>query len=174
MPDLSVFARVSGQQEVVREVRARLEGIASGADGGEDAHTFFFYGFPGAGKTYLLSKIMTQRLSSRAAGDVIVVRFLGTTPLSSNVHALLTSVCEQLRRAYGRSSEPVPSDFKALKVYFHTAVTAWPTADRPLTLFIDSVDQVGCRSYECALFMCMGVWYGCVSAWSLGRRCRMS
>ena len=52
-PDLSVFERVAGQHEVVREVRARLGGIASGADGGEDAHVFYFYGFPGTGKTML-------------------------------------------------------------------------------------------------------------------------
>ena len=53
LADLSVFDRVSGQSEVVREVRERLHGIASGADGGEDAHTFFFYGFPGTGKTLI-------------------------------------------------------------------------------------------------------------------------
>ena len=57
LPDLSVFERVSGQGAVVSEVRARLAGIASGADGGEDAHTFFFYGFPGTGKTLLAELI---------------------------------------------------------------------------------------------------------------------
>ncbi|KAL1525688.1 hypothetical protein AB1Y20_020537 [Prymnesium parvum] len=53
LPSLSVFDRVVGQQAVVQEVRQRLNGIANGADGGEDAHTFFFYGFPGTGKTYV-------------------------------------------------------------------------------------------------------------------------
>ena len=53
LPALSVFDRVVGQETVVRELRQRISGIASGADGGEDAHTFFFYGFPGTGKTYV-------------------------------------------------------------------------------------------------------------------------
>ena len=70
-----------------------------------------------------------------------MIRFLGTTPLSSNVHALLTSICEQLRRAY-RKTDTVPSDFKALRDYFHTAITAWPTDAAPLKLFIDSLDQL--------------------------------
>ena len=34
-------------------MRARLKAVERGADGGEDAHTFFFYGFPGTGKSHL-------------------------------------------------------------------------------------------------------------------------
>ena len=47
-PDHAVFDRMAGQEAVVEEVRARLKAVERGADGGEDAHTFFFYGFPGA------------------------------------------------------------------------------------------------------------------------------
>ena len=36
----------------------------------------------------------------------------------------------------------MPADFKGLREYFHTAITEWATAERPLTLFIDSVDQL--------------------------------
>jgi len=99
------------------------------------------FGRSGAGKTFLLSKVMEQSLSGIQAGGVTVIRFLGTTPLSSNVHALLTSICEQLRRAY-RKTDTVPSDFKALRDYFHTAITVWPTDAAPLKLFIDSLDQL--------------------------------
>jgi hypothetical protein len=52
-PDLTVFDVVEGQQDVVRQMRSRLSVLASGADGGESAHAFFFYGFPGTGKTFL-------------------------------------------------------------------------------------------------------------------------
>jgi NACHT domain- and WD repeat-containing protein len=99
------------------------------------------FGRSGAGKTYLLSKVMERSLSRSQAGGVTVIRFLGTTPLSSNVHALLTSICEQLRRAY-RKTDTVPSDFKALRDYFHTAITVRPTDDAPLKFFIDSLDQL--------------------------------
>lgn len=56
-PDTSALARLVGQEAVVNEVRGRLAAIAAGADSGEDAHVFFFYGFPGTGKTYLAELI---------------------------------------------------------------------------------------------------------------------
>ena len=136
------FTSTSSTAKVEGAARDYLQRSVSARDEDAGSHTaLVIYGRSGAGKTFLLSKVMSDHLSSRAAGQVTVIRFLGTTPLSSNVHALLTSVCEQLRRAYGQS-EPVPSDFKELKAYFHTAITSWPTADRTLTLFIDSVDQL--------------------------------
>jgi hypothetical protein len=117
------------------------DGAASGGDGLKVGKALVIYGRSGAGKTYLVSKIMAQCLESRSAGGAVVIRFLGTTPRSSNVHALLTSLCEQLKRLYGKD-DAVPSDFKELRVYFHLALTQWPTAEHPLTLFIDSVDQL--------------------------------
>ena len=66
LPDASVFDRVVGQEAVVRELRLRLSGIASGADGGEDAHTFFFYGFPGTGKTYVAELLALAQHGQRA------------------------------------------------------------------------------------------------------------
>ena len=88
---------------------------------------------------------MADCLRVRTAGGVVVIRFLGTTPRSSNVHALLTSVCEQLRRAYYKDiffCDAVPSDIKGLRAYFLRALTTWPSAEHPLTLFLDSVDQL--------------------------------
>jgi hypothetical protein len=117
------------------------DGAASGGDGVKVGKALVIYGRSGAGKTYLLSKIMAKCLKSRSAGGAVVIRFLGTTPRSSNVHALLTSLCEQLKRLYDKN-DTVPSDFKELRVYFNLALTEWPTAERPLTLFIDSVDQL--------------------------------
>ena len=98
----------------------------SGSGGGAstDASTdkaFVIFGRSGAGKTYLLSKIMAEWLRSRAAGGAVVIRFLGTTTRSSNVHALLTSLCAQLRRVYAKD-DAVPSDFKELVAYFKRCV----------------------------------------------------
>ena len=107
----------------------------------ESGTALVIYGRSGAGKTYLLSKIMARCLDAPAAGGCVVIRFLGTTPRSSNVRALLTSLCGQLRRAYGKEAE-VPSEFQDLRAYFAAAVKEWPSAEQPLTLFIDSVDQL--------------------------------
>jgi hypothetical protein len=65
------------------------------------------------------------------------------TSLCQQLLALLTSLCQQRRRTYGKDDQ-VPSDFKELRSYFANAITEWPTVDlwQPLTLFIDSVDQL--------------------------------
>ncbi|KAJ1486101.1 hypothetical protein T484DRAFT_1790988 [Baffinella frigidus] len=60
---------------------------------------FVVHGRSGVGKTYIMSQAV-QDASARCAatGGVVVVRFLGTTPDSSNVHALLKSLCGQIGR----------------------------------------------------------------------------
>ena len=137
------FALVRSEGYISTNSTRRVEDAAetylrSGAD---TSTALVIYGRSGAGKTYLLSRVMAQCLDARAAGGCVVIRFLGTTPRSSNVHALLTSLCGQLRRVYGKEAA-VPSDFANLRVYFAEAVMEWPSAEQPLTLFIDSVDQL--------------------------------
>ena len=51
---------------MVRELRSRLSVVASGADGGEGAHVFFFFGFPGTGKTYLAEQVAMAQHGSTA------------------------------------------------------------------------------------------------------------
>ena len=120
---------------------AAVEYLSGSGGGASTGKALVIFGRSGAGKTYLLSKIMAECLRSRAAHGAVVMRFLGTTTRSSNVHALLTSLCAQLRRVYAKD-DAVPSDFKELVAYFKRAVTEWPSPDQPLTLFIDSVDQL--------------------------------
>ena len=40
----------------------------TGADGGEDAHTFFFYGFPGTGKTYI-AELVSRAIHGDSASE---------------------------------------------------------------------------------------------------------
>ena len=147
------FKSTASTRKVEEAARQYLD--ASAADG-EQGKALVVYGRSGAGKTYLLSQIMQESLKALDAGSVVVVRFLGTTPSSSNVQQLLTSVCQQLRRAYGQdgADDAVPSEFKELKAYFQQAVTEWPTPDRPLTLFIDSVCVCVCVCV-CPAFPCL-------------------
>lgn len=54
----------------------------------------------------------------------------------------LASLCEQLKRVYSKNDISIPREFNDLKDLFRSAVTTWPSEDNPLTLFIDSVDQL--------------------------------
>ena len=101
---------------------AAVEYLSGSGGGASTGKALVIFGRSGAGKTYLLSKIMAEWLRSRAAGGAVVMRFLGTTTRSSNVHALLASLCAQLRRVYAKD-DAVPSDFKELVAYFKRCVS---------------------------------------------------
>jgi hypothetical protein len=132
------FCNTESTQRVVEAVRGFL-GSGSGSS------AFVVFGRSGAGKTYLMSQIMLDHIresqATASGSQCVVARFLGTSPASSSVHVLLSSLCEQLRRCF-RKDELVPSDFKDVKTYFRTALRTWPSAEQPLSLFIDSVDQL--------------------------------
>ena len=143
------------ETESTRRVTDGIEEYLRGGDGqgGEGGCTaLVVWGKSGAGKTYLMSKKVSDVIERTAAastlqregseGGVVVVRFLGTTPASSNVRDLLESVCSQLSRAYGRSIETIPREFKELVKMFREAVVEWPSEEKPLTLVLDSVDQL--------------------------------
>eukprot|EP00961_Rhodomonas_salina_P039069 525177-Rhodomonas_salina.1 len=101
------------------------------------------WGKSGAGKTYIMSKAVWEAAErSTASNGVCIVRFLGTSADSSKVALLLESVVRQLVRAYDKDDVEIPSDFRELAELFKTAVTTWPTPDKPLTLVLDSVDQL--------------------------------
>ena len=113
-------------------------------------------GRSGSGKTCLLAQIASNWLLRKGpvSSDktdskqdvrpgVFVVRFLGTTPSSSSALSLMTSICNQLKRAYGKpTSLAVPTDFLLVKELFHEAITVWPSDNDPLILLIDALDQL--------------------------------
>eukprot|EP00965_Chrysotila_dentata_P111877 3699939-Pleurochrysis_carterae.AAC.1 len=63
---LRPLEKLVGQTGVVRAVRSRLHAILAGAAGRRDAHVFFFYGFPGTGKSLLAQLIAEARHGSAA------------------------------------------------------------------------------------------------------------
>ena len=100
----------------------------------------------------------TTEAAKATTKPYVVVRFLGTSPKSSNVFDLLASVYEQLRRislgfrsssgAAGAAKEveasdvlPLgPTNFEALRSLFKDTLEKWSFG--PLTLILDSVDQL--------------------------------
>ena len=81
------------------------------------------------------------------------MRFLGTTTRSSNVHALLTSLCAQLRRVYAKD-DAVPSDFKELVAYFKRCVFLCACA----CVCVCVMHVHACVYYACAMCVCVCVF----------------
>jgi WD40 repeat protein len=105
-------------------------------------HAFFVFGASGSGKTYLMAEAADgEARALKTPADAVIVRFLGTTPASSNAIGLLSSLCRQLHAI--SANGPVPSSFddiEKLKDYFEIALKTW-RAGR-LTVFLDSLDQL--------------------------------
>ncbi|CAD5112670.1 DgyrCDS1892 [Dimorphilus gyrociliatus] len=74
--------------------------------------------------------------------SVVISRFLGTTAKSGNVRNLLESVHLQILRAYGIADKPKAESFKDLIILFKEAIKNYPTAERPLIIVLDSLDQL--------------------------------
>lgn len=72
---------------------------------------------------------------------VIMVRFLGTTPDSSSIYPLLKSICHQISQMYQKPIENIPLELSNLTNYFKKMLEC-ATIDRPLFLFLDSLDQL--------------------------------
>jgi energy-coupling factor transporter ATP-binding protein EcfA2 len=96
------------------------------------------HGPSGTGKTALLaraSQIATEEYKGR-----VFLRFLGTTPQSSNLNALLTSLCRELRPSEDRAND-LPVELRLLQDEFDRLL-ALATAERPILLFLDALDQL--------------------------------
>lgn len=77
-----------------------------------------------------------------SAQPLLVLRFLGTSPDSSSVIQLLTSICQQICFFYRQTldSDP-PSELNGLVSHFKSLLTM-ATQQKPLILFLDSLDQL--------------------------------
>ncbi len=111
------------------------------------------HGASGCGKTALMARAAQEvgfgvQGSGKTKNDepgtkngaVLCARFLGTTPRSSDLRALLTSLCQELRLRYPREGE-LPTDIKLLEVELHEQFKN-ATAEQPLILFLDALDQL--------------------------------
>lgn len=107
---------------------------------GTDAHPLALVGEPGSGK----SAVMAQAAAAAAQANrqaVVVSRFIGWTPGSAVIRDLLDKLCRQISRAYAAAEEATPSDYRELVEEFSKRL-AFATADAPLILFVDAVDQL--------------------------------
>lgn len=105
----------------------------------EAKHPFVVQGESGSGKSSLMAYLVKKTESIIERGTIIQ-RYLGTTADSSTARLLLQSLCAQLARVYGSALVP-SSDYTTLQKEFGNFLSL-ATAERPLYLFLDSLDQL--------------------------------
>ena len=103
----------------------------------------------GSGKSALMAEAV-RRARETYGEDAVLARFIGATPDSANILSLLRNLVAEIRRRYpalppAAGEEPwdrdIPVDINPLTVAFQEAL-ARPTAERPLFVFLDALDQL--------------------------------
>ncbi|KAG8454860.1 hypothetical protein GDO86_001182 [Hymenochirus boettgeri] len=105
------------------------------------------YGASGSGKTALMCKcfeMLKQDLTS-SGGSVLVLRLLGTSPQSSEIHDVIKNICYQVCIALELPppSSQITNNYNETVRFFHKLLTT--VSDRKsetLLLFLDSLDQL--------------------------------
>lgn len=110
---------------------------------GESNKPFVLYGAGGSGKTAMLSMTSSKSLHEwlRPGKPLLIVRYLGTTPDSSSLAPLLTSICRQLSYTYMLPFEDIPDDLVPLTAHMKELLNH-ATAEQPILIALDSVDQL--------------------------------
>lgn len=103
-----------------------------------DCNPLVIHGPSGTGKTALLARA-AKRAAERSKCSVLI-RFLGTTPQSSNLRSLLQNLCRALRPADEIESQ-IPMELRELQDRFNRLL-ALATAEQPILLFLDALDQL--------------------------------
>jgi WD40 repeat protein len=112
-----------------------------------EAHTvsssrapFAIIGASGIGKSSLMAQAAAEA-RERHPDTVIVSRFAGTTPQSSDTVSLLRSLCAELARAYDSDESAIPQAPEALPDHYRSLLGR-AHAGRPLIVFVDALDQL--------------------------------
>uniref|UniRef100_A0A6I8NWK5 NACHT and WD repeat domain containing 2 n=1 Tax=Ornithorhynchus anatinus TaxID=9258 RepID=A0A6I8NWK5_ORNAN len=110
-------------------------------------HPLVIYGGPCTGKTLLLAEVAKKAYSwlheemGPESDPVVVVRFLGTTDLSTDLKSLLQSICEQLAANYRRPVQSYPKKPHDLRDLFVNLLNE-SSLQRPLVLVLDALEQL--------------------------------
>src|ERR1019366_1074123 len=117
--DLEIEAHEAFARDRARHFTGRksvLDAIDAHIRGGE-SRPLVVHGPSGCGKSAIVAKASAQA-KAEMPGAVLIQRFIGVTPDSSNGLTLLHSLCEQFSREYGFTEE-TPMGFQPLVVAFH-------------------------------------------------------
>ncbi len=120
-----------GRTDILPQIRAYV--------GTPNQHPLAVWGAPGSGKSALMAKAAEEARVAHPQA-LVIERYIGATPESSSVRALLESLCQQIAVESGDASS-VPSDYRELIAEFPRRL-ARATQGRPLIVFLDALDQL--------------------------------
>ncbi|MBU1226766.1 MAG: DUF4062 domain-containing protein, partial [Actinobacteria bacterium] len=120
----------TGRRDLLDGIERHLEGRAR--------RPLVVRGVSGSGKSSLLAAAALQ--AAAVPGRAVAMRFIGADSASTNGSGLIGGLCRQIGAEYG-VSDPVPDDLQELTDLF-PARLALATADKPLIVFIDALDQL--------------------------------
>eukprot|EP00049_Salpingoeca_infusionum_P027758 m.34089 g.34089 ORF g.34089 m.34089 type:complete len:1644 (+) comp9734_c0_seq1:164-5095(+) len=130
------FISTKGTDAIVSAVQAHADAVRSGSC----KAAFVLCGESGTGKTSLMAHIAG---SIGVPNAVRITRFLGTSRGSGTARALITSLVDQIQRVYKpekqRLGDTTDMDVLAKRL---AAAFRMATADKPLLLVLDSLDQL--------------------------------
>ncbi len=121
----------TGRESIIGTIEKYLESPSK--------HPLVITGASGVGKTALVG-YMWGRVRKRHPRKVVIARYVGATPGSVVGRSLLSGLCREISRAYGPDVEP-PVEFRELAREFSQRL-ALATADQPLIILIDALDQL--------------------------------
>jgi NACHT domain- and WD repeat-containing protein len=121
-----------GRRDLLRRIQNYLDD--------QDPHPLVVHGVSGSGKSALLSKAVADH-ESRVSNHEVIVRYIGATPASSDIRSMLEGLCKEITLRYGGDASTVPMEYTKLEVEF-TNRLALATAEKPLVVFLDALDQL--------------------------------
>ncbi|XP_077984718.1 NACHT domain- and WD repeat-containing protein 1-like [Glandiceps talaboti] len=98
------------------------------------------HGPSGSGKTSVVAMAAKMARTWVDGKAVVVLRFLGTTPNSSNIRRVLYSLVQQIYKVFGDDTI-IPQDLKLLIRSLHDSMSK-ASKERPLVILLDSLDQL--------------------------------
>ncbi|PAA84392.1 hypothetical protein BOX15_Mlig005707g1 [Macrostomum lignano] len=135
--------------ELFQGREADLQKIRNYCRDPDNRQIFIIYGDPGCGKTSLMAKscgqvrdwFQDEQSQLQQVEPCIVFRLLGTSPQSSSLLVLLTSLCRQLSFLYEQRTVDIPEELPRLIQHFKQLMT-FATPQRPLLVFLDSLEEL--------------------------------